>query len=151
MKREQLKVLVREVLKEMAYGGRKSNVSDTYEGYDIDLESLTIPGLSTENDTVSVSVSIEYDATAGYEPRGTFGPPEHSDPGEGASVEVTNYWPTSLRVTNEAGQETEYEPDKLTPEQQLVLKKAIADHMYHNESKIDDMILDKIDFSSEYE
>jgi hypothetical protein len=145
MKKEQLKILVREVLKEMVYS-RRSSSSDTYEGYDIEFESLIIPGISTENDTVSVLVSIEYDFDPGYEPKGMFGPPECSDPGEGASINVTDYWPTSLRVSNEAGKETEYEPDKLTVDQQEILKKAIEDHMYQNENKIDDMILNTLGF-----
>jgi hypothetical protein len=152
MKKSQLKMLVKEVLREMAHGGR-SNVSDTYDGYEIEFESLAIPDISTENDAVTVTVSIQYNANAGYEPRGMFGPPEHSDPGEGASVEVVDYWPTSVVVWGpEMGDnQREYDPEKLTPEQQAVLKKAIENHMTQNESKIDDMLLDKIDFDYVYE
>ena len=56
MKKEKLKVLVKVVLKEM-YGKRNAS-SSTYENYDIEFESLVIPGLSTENDMVKASVSI---------------------------------------------------------------------------------------------
>jgi hypothetical protein len=147
MKKEKLKILIKEVLKEMY--GRRNASSSTYENYDIEFESLVIPGISTEDDSVEVSVSIGYDAEAGYEARGMFGPPEQSSPGEGASVDIVNYWPTSVRVKSKLGEEKEYDPNKFTTDQQTVLKNAVEEHMDQNDEKIRDMILNTIDFDSE--
>ena len=118
MKKEQLKKLVRIVLNEIYR--RQSHASSTYDDYEIDFESLVIPGISTEEDSVQVSVRIGYEASSGYEATGMFGPPEHSSPGEGASVEIVDYWPTSVRVTNKVGQEKEFDPNKFTTEQQFL-------------------------------
>jgi hypothetical protein len=146
MKTEKLKILIKEVLSELY--NRGSNASDTYDDYEIEFESLVIPGLSTETESVNVSVSIGYNFDAGHEATGMFGPPERSSPGEGASVEIVDYWPTSVRVVDAAGKETEYNPDKLTSEQQTILKKAIEDHVSQNENTINDRILNTIDVDS---
>ena len=146
MKKEKLKVLIKVVLKEMY--GRRNASSSTYENYDIEFESLVIPGISTEDDSVEVSVSIGYDAESGYEAKGMFGSPEQSSPGEGASVDIVNYWPTSVRVKSKLSGEKEYDPNKFTTDQQTVLKNAVEEHMDQNDEKIRDMILNTIDFDS---
>ena len=78
-----------------------------------------------------------------------FGPPERSSPGEGPSVEIVDSWPTSVRIQDKSGKETEYDPNKLTSEQQIILHKAIEDHVSQNEESITNTILDTLDFSSE--
>jgi hypothetical protein len=145
MKKSQLKVLIREILKEI-YHSKGINISETYDDYEIEFESLAIPGISTEDDTVYVSMSINYDASSGYE-SSMYGPPEKSYAGEGPSVEITGYHPVSIRVLNSKGKETEYDPKELTEEQRKILEQAIDEHMVRNESKIEDMILDKVEFS----
>jgi hypothetical protein len=146
MKDKKLKVAIKEVLAELYR--RRSNASSTYDDYEIEFDALVIPGLSTENELVKVSVSIGYNAESGDEARGMFGPPERSSPGEGPSVEIVDSWPTSVRVYDKSGKETEYDPNKLTSEQQIILHKAIEDYVSQNEDTISDKILDTIDFDS---
>ena len=116
----------------------------------LNLIALVIPGLSTENDMVKVSVSIGYDART----------PDNLKevclvlqnvllPEEGPSVEIVDSWPTSVRIQDKSGKETEYDPNKLTSEQQIILHKAIEDHVSQNEESITNTILDTLDFSSE--
>jgi hypothetical protein len=146
VKKSQLKPVIKEVLKELYR--QRSRASSTYDDYETEFEALVIPGLSTENDTVKVSISIGYNADAGEPARGMFGPPEYSSPGEGPSVEIVDSWPTSVRIQDKSGKETEYDPNKLTKEQQIIIKKAIDDHVSQNDEKITDMILDTLDFDS---
>ena len=147
MKNKKVKTLIKEVLKELYR--QRSRASSTYDDYEIEFDALVIPGLSTENDVVKASISIGYDANPGESERGMFGPPERSSPGEGPSVEIVDSWPTSVRIQNKSGKETEYDPNKLTSEQQIILHKAIEDHVSQNEESITNTILDTLDFSSE--
>ncbi len=146
---DEIGIMRRSFPKMEAYG-RKLSSAGTYEDYEIELDGLTIPGIAAPTDAIIVRVDIEYDANPGHEARGMYGPPEHSEPGEGPSLESFDYEITSFTVANEAGQEVEYDDlKKLSPEQLVPLKKAVADHMTKNERAIDDMILSKVDFSPE--
>jgi hypothetical protein len=147
MKNKKVKTLIKEVLKELYR--QRSRASSTYDDYEIEFDALVIPGLSTENDMIKASVSIGYDTTPGESERGMFGPPERSSPGEGPSVEIIDSWPTSMRIQDKSGKETEYDPNKLTSEQQIILHKAIEDYVSQNEESITNTILDTLDFSSE--
>jgi hypothetical protein len=143
----EISIMRRSFPKTEAYG-RKLSSSGTYEDYEIELDSVTIPGIAQPTDAIVVRVNIEYDANPGHEARGMYGPPENSEPGEGPSLESFDYEITSFTVANETGQEILYDDlKKLTPEQLLILKKLVADHMTKNEKAIDDMIMSKVDFS----
>lgn len=142
MKREKLKILIKEVLKELY--NRKLNESassGTYDDYDIEFESLVIPGISTENDKVEVTVSIDYDADTGHEPTGMFGPPEHSTPGEGPSVELVGDTVTSVRV-----QEKEIDLKLFKPDQIAILNDAVKQYINDNEENITNKILDSLGY-----
>jgi len=145
---EEISIMRRSFPKMDEMYGRKLSSSGTYEDYEIELDSVTIPGIAQPTDAIVVRVDIEYDANPGHEARGMYGPPEHSEPGEGPSLESFDYEITSFTVSNETGQEIEYNDlKKIAPEQLLILKKLVADHMTKHEKQIDDMIMSKVDFS----
>jgi hypothetical protein len=142
MKREKLKILIKEVLKE--FYDRKLNESassSTYDDYDIEFESLVIPGISTENDKVEVTVSIDYDADTGHEPTGMFGPPERSTPGEGPSVELNGDTITSVRVGGKEIDLASFKPDQIA-----ILNDAVKQYINDNEEKITDRILNSLGY-----
>ena len=147
MKKIQLKSLIKEIIKEI----RKKNrgASGEYEDYEIELDNLNIPGICVQGDYVLITTTIEYNADAGYPDRGMGGPPEHSEQGEGASVEIENQYATAIKVVNEAEQETEYDPTALTPEQQRIIAMVVEKYVNDNASDIEEKILNTIDFDSE--
>ena len=142
MKREKLKILVKEVLREFYNRKLKETVSSsTYDDYDMEFESLVIPGISTENDKVEVTVSIDYDADSGHEPKGIFGAPEYATPGEGPSVELNGDTVTSVRVN---GKEIDLKLFK--PDQIVILNDAVKQYINDNEEKITDRILNSLGY-----
>ena len=122
--------------------------SGTYDDYDIEFESLVIPGISTENDKVEVTVSIDYDSDTGHEPRGMFGAPEHSEEGEGPSVELAGDTITSVRIWGPKMGDNKKEIDlKLfKPDQIAILNNAVKQHINDNEENITNKILDSLGY-----
>lgn len=132
------------VLAEMAR--RRSGASGEYEDYEIELDNLAIPGVCELGDSALITVTIEYNADGGCEGQ-YYGPPERCYPGEGPSVEIVNQYPTSLKITNEAGQTVEYDDfSKWPPESLKILNVAVEQNVNANESDIESKILDTIDF-----
>ena len=126
---------------------RSSGASGEYEDYEIELDNLAIPGVCEVGQYVIITATIEYNANPGYPDRGMFGPPENSEQGEGASIEIVNQYPTSLKVTNEVGQSTEYDDfSKWSPDLLKILEIAVEQNVNQNESEIESKILDTIDF-----
>jgi hypothetical protein len=145
--KEQLKPLIKMVLTEMAR--RRSGASGEYEDYEIELDNLAIPGVCEAGDYVLITTTIEYSADPGYPDRGMYGPPEHSEQGEGASVEIQDQYATAIKVVNAAEQEMEYDPTTLTPEQQKIVAVVVEKYVNDNISDIEEKILNTIDFDSE--
>jgi hypothetical protein len=142
MKKEKLKILIKEVLKELYSKTFNESVSSsTYDDYDIEFESLVIPGISTENDKVEVTISIDYDSDTGHEPRGMFGAPEHSTAGEGPSVELVGDTVTSVRI-----QGKEIDLKLFKPDQIKILNDAVKQHINDNEENITNKILDSLGY-----
>ena len=142
MKKSQLKPLIKEVLKELYSRKLKESVSSgTYNDYDIEFESLVIPGISTENDKVEATVSIDYDANIGHEPTGMFVSPEHSTPGEGSSVELVGDTVTSVRINDKEIDLKSFKPDQIT-----ILNDAIKQYINDNEENITNKILDSLGY-----
>ena len=147
MKKSQLKPLIKTVLIEI-YNRRKLNEwsSGTFEDYVIEFESLVIPGISTENDPVTISVNIEYEADEGSPAKGMFGPPEHSSPAESPEVHILDYSPVNVVVWGpEMGDNKKtYDPNALTPEQQTIVKKAVSNYMDSEEDSVKEKIMDTL-------
>ena len=117
--------------------------SGTIEDYEIEFDSLVIPGLTTESDSIMVTINIEYEAP-GVEAKGMFGPPENSSPAEGAEVNVTDWDFQLLTITPEQGQPREIDNfQSLSREQFEILKKAVNNYVETNRDKIEDQILEK--------
>jgi hypothetical protein len=143
--KEQLKPLIKMVLTEMAR--RRSGANGDYDEHEIELDNLAIPGICEAGDYVLITATIQYNADPGYPDRGMFGPPEYSEQGEGPSVEIVNQYPTSLKVVNAAGQETEYDDfSQWPPESVQILNAAVEQDVNQNQSDIESKILDTIDF-----
>lgn len=148
LNKEQLKPLIRMVLAEMARR-RTSGASGEYDDYEIEVDNLAIPGVCELGDYALITATIEYNADPGCEGR-LYGPPENCYPGEVASVEIINQYPTSLKVTNAANQTMEYDDFKSwIPEQIKPLNIAVKQNVSQHESDIESMILDTIDFEGE--
>lgn len=144
MKIKKLKPLIKAVLREM-YSKQLNESSGTIEDYEIEFESLVIPGLTTESDGVIVTINIDYDGTPGVEAKGMFGPPEHSSPAEGAEVNVLDWDFNLLTITPEQGQPREIDNFQSLPKDQFeALKKAVNDYIQSNKEKIEEQILEKI-------
>ncbi len=144
MKKSQLKPLIKTVLREMYKKQLNEWSSGTMDDYEIEFDSLVIPGLTTDTDAVMVTISIEYEAQPGVEAKGMFGPPENSSPAEGAEANMTDWDFQLLTITPEQGQSKEIDNFRtLTPEQFEVLKKAVNNYVETNRGKIEDQILEK--------
>ena len=144
MRKDKLKPLIKTVLREMYKKQLNEWSSGTMEDYEIEFESLVIPGLTTDAEAVTVTVSLEYEAQAGVEAKGMFGPPENSSPAEGAEVNLLDWDFQLLTITPEQGQSKEIDNFRsLAPEQFEALKKAVNDYIQTNKEKIEGQILEK--------
>ncbi len=144
MKKSKLKPLIKTVLREMYKKQLNEWSSGTEEDYEIEFDSLVIPGLTTDTDAVMVTINIEYEAQPGVEAKGMFGPPENSSPAEGAEVNVTDWDFQLLTITPEQGQPREIDNfQSLSREQFEILKKAVNNYVEANRDKIEDQILEK--------
>jgi hypothetical protein len=144
MKRK--KSLIKEIVQEIRK--RQSGASGEYEDYEIEVDDLAIPGIVNMGDYVLINITIGYEADGGCEGK-TYGPPENCYPGEGASVDIIEQYPVSMKVTDERGQEVEWDVAKLTPEQLLPLRVYVEQYVNKNQSDIEDKILNSIDFDAE--
>jgi len=88
MKKSILKPLVKAVLREM-YNRSINENSDTTDDYEIKFDTLIIPGISTDKDTVTITVTFDYDVQAGVPEKGAFGAPEHAAQAECSDVTIT--------------------------------------------------------------
>jgi hypothetical protein len=144
MKKSQLKPLIKTVLREMYKKQLNEWSSGTMDDYEIEFDSLVIPGLTTDTDSVMVTISIEYEAQPGVEAKGIFGPPENSSPEERAEVNLLDWDFQLLTITSEQGQSKEIDNFRsLAPEQFEELKKAVNDYVQTNKDKIEEQILEK--------
>jgi len=146
MKKSQLKPLIKTVLREMYKKQLNEWSSGTVEDHEIEFESLVIPGLTTDTDSVMVTVNIEYEAQPGVEAKGMFGPPENSSPAEGAEANITDWDFVLLTITPEQGQPKEIDNFRSLSEEQFnVLKKAVNDYIETNREKLEGDIIEKLD------
>jgi hypothetical protein len=144
MKTNKLKPLIKTVLKEMYKKQLNEASSGTFDDYEIEFDSLVIPGLTTDADGVIVTVSFEYDSQPGTEAKGMFGPPEKSSPAESSEVNLIDWDFVSVTITSEQGQHKEINNfSKLSREQFETLKTAVNDYIQTNKDKIEDEILEK--------
>ena len=146
--KEQLKPLVKLVLTEMAR--RRSGASGEYELEDVEIDGIEIPGLATREIFLKFTITVEYNADPGYPATGMFGPPEHSEPGEGSSVEIVNSYPTHLEIGQPNQDYVEVNMDTLPPERQAILNNVVNDYVNKNSSSIEDSILDSLGDSSSW-
>ena len=144
MKKSQLKLLIKEVIKEL-HQTRQSS-SDVYENFSVNLGGVVIPGISTENDEVEVITSIEYESEAAEPASGMFGPPENSSPGHGAGIDIIDYWVTDVLVyvAELHGEKKEYDFETLKPNQQQSVKNALIAYIESHEDKVGQDIMDKL-------
>ena len=143
MKIKKLKPLIKAVLREM-YSRNLNESSGTIDDYEIEFDSLVIPGLTTETDSVMVTVSLEYEATPGVEAKGMFGPPENSSPAESGEVNLLDWDFQLLTITPEQGQPKEIDDfQSLQREQFEALKKVVNNYIESNRDKIEGQILEK--------
>lgn len=128
MKESELKPLVKQVLREMFKKQLNEWISDEMENYEIVFEPLVIPGLSTETDTVTVVLSLSYDA-------------------EGDEVHLLDWDFMFVKITPEQGEEKiidDFSSKSVTPEQFKLLKKAVNDYISANKDVIEGDISDKL-------
>jgi len=145
MKKSQLKPLIKTVLREMYKKQLNEWSTGTEEDYEIEFDSLVIPGLTTDMDAVSVKINIDYEGQAGTPARGMFGPPEHSSPAEPDELNILDWDFVLLTITPEQGPSKEIDNfQTLSKEQFMVLKKAVNDYIETNKDKIEGEILEKL-------
>jgi len=145
VKKSQLKPLIKTVLREIYKKQLNEWSSGIEENYEIEFDSLVIPGLTTENDAVTVTINIEYEGQPGTPARGMFGPPENSSPAESDELNILDWDFVLLTITPEQGQPKEIDNfQTLSKEQFMVLKKAVNDYIEINEDKIEGEILKKL-------
>lgn len=124
---------------------RRSGASGEHELEDIEIDGIDIPGLVTPEYMLKFNITVEFDADPGYPATGMFGPPEHSSPGEGASVEILQSYPTSVAISGPESQDyTDIDMTKLPKEQLAILIKVADDYVNKNSSSIEDQILDSL-------
>lgn len=153
MTSKQLRKIVRECIRETIAEQRllREWISGTLEDYEIEFETLVIPGISTPTDYVVITVALDYEANPGSPARGMSGPPDRSSPAEGAEVNLTDWDFMSVTVRPEQGEPKVIDDFKtVTREQFNVMKKAVNEYISLNKSKIEEQILDKLgDISDE--
>lgn len=142
MKREKLKLLIKEIVRTLY----EAQSSDEFE-YEMEFDDLTIPGISEAGDYVLVTATLSYNASPGCEPQ-LYGPPEKCSPGEDASVEIENHHIDSIKVTSN-GQSSIYDESQIGPEQLQAINIAVEAHINENLSDIQDKISSSIDFSDD--
>ena len=141
MKSSKLKPLIKSILKEIYKINESSGTIDSYE---ISFDSLIIPGLSTRGDSITVSISLDYDVQDGAEEQGMFGSPEHSSPAESDMVNILDWNFGVLTITNQSGQSREKGDLQTISKQQFeILKKSINNYIESNEDEIKEYILNK--------
>jgi len=144
---EQLRKIVRECIRETIaeQGLLREWTSGTLENYEIEFETLVIPGISTPTDSVVIAVALDYEANPGSPARGMSGPPDRSSPAEGAEVNLLDWDFMFVTVTSEQGEEKVIDDFKtVTREQFTVMKKAVNDYISLNKAQIEEQILDKL-------
>ena len=145
IKKSQLKPLIKTVLREMYKKQLNEWSSGTMDDYEIEFETLVIPGLTTDTDSVMVTINIEYEANPGVEAKGMSGPPENSSPAEPDELNILDWDFVLLTITPEQGQPKEIDNfQTLSKEQFMVLKKAVNDYIETNKDKIEGEILEKL-------
>ena len=143
MKTEKLKILIKEVLRELHNRKLNESSSGTLEDYEIEFDDLVIPGISTESDSIMITVNVEYEADAGSPARGMFGPPEHSSPAESPEVNIIDYNVVLITITSESGQKRQIDDFKqFSREQSEIVKNAVSNYVESNEDSIKDKIFD---------
>lgn len=146
MKSEQLKQLIKGVLKEMRR--RRSSASGEYDLEDIEIDGQTIAKIITPEHMLKFSIRVEYDADPGYPARGMFGPPENSEPGEGASAEMIDAYMIGLAISPPKSQEyVEVNVDRLQqkfPQLYQAFNKIAYAYVDKNWSSIEEQILDSL-------
>ena len=150
MKKSQLKTLLKEIIKEISRG-RVSSGGNEYENYEIELESLVIPGISNVNQGATITVNIEYDVDPGQPAVGMGGPPEYSEPEIGSSVEITKVSIVGVKIYDESGEnEAILELNKLTPEQLKSITDVANSYIDKNRQRIESEIMDSVDTEPDY-
>ena len=145
MKKSQLKPLIKTVLREMYKKQLNEWSTGTFDDYEIEFDSLIIPGVSTETDSVIVTINIDYEGQAGVEAKGLGGPPENSSPSENDEVNIIDWDFSSVLIVPEQGQQKQIDNvQTLSKEQFEVLKKAVNDYIKVNNNKIESVIIDKL-------
>ncbi len=145
MKIEKLKPLVKAILTEL-YKRKLNENSGTLDNYQIELEGLVIPGISTENDLVYVDTNIEYEGTKEIPARGMYGPPEKSSPAEGGDFDIIDNDIGRIAVWSGGmvDNKKEYNIRQLNPQQQQILKQAVNDYIEEHVDDIRDKVLDSV-------
>lgn len=146
MKEQQLKQLIKGVVKEMRR--RRSGASGEYELEDVEIDGQTIAKVITPQHMLKFDITVEYDANPGYPARGMFGPPEFSEPGEGASAELIDAYMTRLEISPPQSQEyKEINLDVLEkrfPQLYQAFQKIASTYVDQNWSSIEEKILDQL-------
>lgn len=150
MKKSQLRTLLKEIIKEISRG-RVSSGGNEYENYEIELESLAIPGISNENQGATITVNIEYNADPEQHARGMVGTLQYSDPAVESSIEITNISVVGVKIYDENGEnEVVVDLNRLTSEQLKVITSTINSYVDQNRQRIESEIMDSVDTEPDY-
>jgi hypothetical protein len=145
MKKNQLKILIKTILREICETHLNEWSSGNLPEYQIELDNVVLPGISEEKDGLIISVNIDYQYDEGSSERGQFGPSHKSTQASGAEVEIKKVSIVSVKVVDEQGK-PKSEIDNvqmLTPDQKRTIEKSVNDYVDTHEDDISNEILDK--------
>lgn len=143
MTKEQIKPLIKKILKEYYRKTLNESSSGTLEDYEIELENLVIPGVTIDTDVITVTINLEYEVSDGYDELGQFGSHERAVPAEDGEVDLHNYDISSIKVTAINGKSVDIDSDAFEPAHLQMIKIQVNDYLDKNEDSIKQMILNK--------
>ncbi len=142
---------LKDLLKEIRGRG---GVNGEYDLEDVEIDGQTIAKVITPQHMLKFDIRIEYDADPGYPARGMFGPPEHSEPGEGSSAELVNVYFYGLAISAPKSQQyvdvNVERLEKRFPKLYQAFNKIAQAYVEQHWSDIEEKILDSLGDTSSW-
>jgi hypothetical protein len=125
------------------------NMKNTdYTDYTIEIEGdVTIDGICTSEDLLSVELDIEYEYDAGSPEIGRYGPPEDAEQGYAPSVSIGDWRIKRASIQTPSGETPDINLNTLTPIQSKQLNAAVDKYVESKRSNIEDEILNNLDMT----
>ena len=150
--KDKLKPILKTIIREIYRRKLHESTSGVYKNYEVELDSVVVPGLTTEDDWIVVLLNIECEAQAGVEAKGLFGPPERSSPAENSEFHILDWDIKKITILDERAKPTRVITNiaELTPEQLAALKQHISAYIEQNKKEIESKIVSSIDTEPDY-